>query len=99
YSPLHVASEDGLTEDVVKLLESSEGKGTDDFQGWGKTALMLAAREGHPHVARALLDHGADINKKSDDKCKITALHFAAGCGQNEVVVLLVMKEADIEIR
>ncbi|CAN0555851.1 unnamed protein product, partial [Ectocarpus sp. 12 AP-2014] len=96
YSPLHVASEDGRTEDVVKLLVSSEGKGTDDFQGGGKTALMLAAREGHPHVARALLDHGADINKKGE-KCGQTALHFAAGCGQNEVVVLLVMKGAEVD--
>ncbi|CAN0554106.1 unnamed protein product, partial [Ectocarpus sp. 12 AP-2014] len=68
YSSLHEASEDGLTEDAVKLLESSEGKGPDDFQGGGKTALMLAAREGHPHVARALLDHGADINKEGE-KC------------------------------
>ncbi|CAN0032548.1 unnamed protein product [Ectocarpus sp. 8 AP-2014] len=97
YSPLHVASEDGLAEDVVKLLESSEGKGTDDFQDGGKTALMLAAREGHPHVARALLDHGADINKPGE-KCGQTAIHFAAGCGQNEVVVLLVMKGAEVDI-
>ncbi|CAN0320226.1 unnamed protein product [Ectocarpus sp. 6 AP-2014] len=96
YSPLHVASEDGRTEDVVKLLVLSEGKGTDDFQGGGKTALMLAAREGHAHVARELLNHGADINKKSD-KCQKTALHFAAGCGQDEVVVLVVMRGADVE--
>ncbi|CBN80324.1 EsV-1-21 [Ectocarpus siliculosus] len=96
YSPLHIASEDGRTEDVVNLLVSSEGKGTDDFQGGGKTALMLAAREGHAHVARELLNHGADINKKSV-KCEKTALHFAAGCGQDEVAVLLVRRGADVE--
>ncbi|AAK14447.1 unnamed protein product [Ectocarpus sp. 4 AP-2014] len=97
YSPLHVASEDGRTEDVVNMLVSSEGKGTDDFQGGGKTALMLAAREGHAHVARELLKHGADIDKRSD-KCKRkTALHFAAGCGQDEVVVVLVMRGADVD--
>ncbi|CAN0252288.1 unnamed protein product [Ectocarpus sp. 6 AP-2014] len=98
YSPLHIASEDGRTEDVVNLLVSSEGKGTDDFQGGGKTALMLAAREGHAHVARELLNHGADINKKSV-KCEKTALHFAAGCGQDEVAVLLVRRGADVETR
>lgn len=96
YSPLHVASEDGRTEDVVKLLVSSEGKGTGDFQGGGKTALMLAAREGHPHVARALLDHGAQINTKGE-KCGQTALQFTAGCGQNKVVDVLVERGADLE--
>ncbi|CAN0543210.1 unnamed protein product, partial [Ectocarpus sp. 8 AP-2014] len=94
---LHIASEDGRTEDVVNLLVSSEGNGTDAFQGGGKTALMLAAREGHAHVARELLNHGADINKRSD-KCEgKTALHFAAECGQNEVVVVLVMRGADVD--
>lgn len=97
YSPLHVASEDGRIEDVVELLGSNEGRGTDDFQGGGKTALMLAALEGHSHVARELLSHGADINKKGE-KCGQTALHFAAGCGQNEVVDLLVMKGAEVDV-
>jgi ankyrin repeat protein len=32
---------------------------------YGRTALMEAAREGHLEIAKLLLKHGADIQKKS----------------------------------
>ncbi|CAB1100234.1 unnamed protein product [Ectocarpus sp. CCAP 1310/34] len=88
--------EDGRAEDVVELLVSNEGKGTDDFQGGGKTALMLTAREGHKSVVCELLNHGAEINKNGE-KCGQTALQFAAGCGHNNVVGFLVERGADLE--
>ncbi len=42
---------------------------------YGATALMLAARNGHAEVVKALLDKSADANAQSDDS--VTALMAA----------------------
>lgn len=41
----------------------------------GETALMFAAESRHPHVVRALLQHGAEVNRT--DSLGLTALHHA----------------------
>lgn len=50
--------------------------------------LQLAAREGRKSVVRALLEHGADVDRQNDEGW--TALHEAAKMGIDEVVRFLV---------
>ena len=69
----------------------------DALDDLGKTALMLAAREGHLEVVRFLVNKKADIHLKSASGW--TALMLAAREGHLEVVRFLVCKRADIHIR
>ena len=48
---------------VQRLLEA--GGDVDICDGYGRTALMEACREGHFDVVRCLLKHGADPSKES----------------------------------
>ena len=69
------------------LLEAHSG------DGW--TPLHLAAFFGHPELANALLDRGADVNARSTNSMKNTPLHAAAAGGQTELVRLLLERGAD----
>lgn len=40
-----------------------------------RTALQMAAEEGHTAIVQMLLDHNADVNAK--DMLKMTALHWS----------------------
>ena len=59
-----------------------------------KTALIIAAREGHLSIVCWLLDHGADLSL-TDDEGR-TAVMRACEEGHIEIVVLLVHRGADI---
>jgi uncharacterized protein len=63
--------------------------------GDGWTPLHLAAYFGHPEVANALLDRGADVNARSTNSMKNTPLHAAAAGGNVELVRLLLERGAD----
>jgi uncharacterized protein len=63
--------------------------------GDGWTPLHLAAFFGHPEVATALLDRGADVNARSTNAMKNTPLHAAAAGGNIELVRLLLERGAD----
>jgi ankyrin repeat protein len=69
------------------LLEAHSG------DGW--TPLHLAAFFGHPELANALLDRGADVNARFTNSMKNTPLHAAAAGGQVELVGLLLDRGAD----
>ncbi len=69
------------------LLESHSS------DGW--TPLHLAAFFGHPDLANALLDRGADVNSRSTNAMKNTPLHAAAAGGQLALVELLLKRGAD----
>lgn len=56
------------------------------------TPLMISAFDGHQHVAKLLLDHGAHINAK--DMAGYTPLHWASFNGFREVVDLLIRRGA-----
>ena len=58
------------------------------------TALHMAARRGNIPVAEALLDCGADIEKR--DKLGDTPLHRAVKCGKTDMVVFLLSRGADV---
>jgi ankyrin repeat protein len=62
-----------------------------------KTALMLAAKEGHQNIVKLLLENGANINKKN--KSHNTALHFAVFNKHNNIVKLLIEKGAEINAK
>lgn len=76
---------------------------------WGKTAppetyaelvsdaFQIACRNGHQHVARFLLDKGADINHRGFFGG--TGLHWAAIHGHRETVEFLIRCGADLQLR
>jgi uncharacterized protein len=68
------------------LLEAHSG------DGW--TPLHLAAFFGHPELANALLDRGADVNARSTNSMKNTPLHAAAAGGKIELMRLLLDRGA-----
>ncbi|KAK5455177.1 hypothetical protein LTS15_005897 [Exophiala xenobiotica] len=59
----------------------------------GKTALHLACESGRIHVARCLLELGADVNS-ADDQGR-TGLHYAVRNGCLELVAVLLERGAD----
>ena len=63
----------------------------------GKTALILAARNGHVEIVQALVDAGADIDLQS--KSGSTALMFAASKGHTDVVKALLGADADLNAK
>ena len=60
----------------------------------GRTALHIAASEGHKEVIKLLLENGADVNIGAH--YNLTAADLAMQRNHNEVVELLVSKGADI---
>ncbi|MGI8959925.1 MAG: ankyrin repeat domain-containing protein [Bryobacteraceae bacterium] len=69
------------------LLEAHSG------DGW--TALHLAAFFGHPDIANALLDRGADVNARSTNSMKNTPLRAAVAGSKVELMRLMLKRGAD----
>ncbi len=65
--------------------------------GW--TPLHLAAFFGHPELANALLDRGAQVDARSTNAMKNTPLHAAAAGGNVNLVQLLAKRGADVNAR
>ncbi|TNJ27431.1 Ankyrin repeat protein 2 [Giardia muris] len=78
-----------LKGDVLKVKEylHEAGLQTED----GKTALMLAARNGHRDCVNALVDK----EKELCDASGRTALHHAGECGQSQIIPVLLPLEGD----
>ncbi|CAH1175954.1 unnamed protein product [Phaedon cochleariae] len=65
-----------------------------DARSSGKTALQVAAHQGHAHVVLALVKAGASVNASDNDGD--TCLHYAAFGNQPEVLELLVKTNVDV---
>jgi ankyrin repeat protein len=94
--PLVQAVKDGDLAEVRALL----GDGADtEVQGphYGRTPVCWAAELGHTEIARALLDHGANVH--APDSAGEMPLHLAAKAGDLEMLKLLLERGADVAAR
>lgn len=78
---------------IVRLL-LEKGADINVQDKWGRTALMMAAREGRLELVRLLLDWEADINIRNENG--YTAVMLAAWRGHVEVVQALLDRGADV---
>ena len=95
-SPLHYACDSGAL-DVVKMLVEA-GAGVRATYEEGVTCLQDAANGGHTETVRYLVGlPEVDVNHRDGDN--YTALHYASGEGDADVVQLLLDAGADIEMK
>jgi len=88
---IHDLLEKGEVEKAKRLLASNPAL-VHSRDGSSRTPLHVAARYGHVHVARWLLEQGAEVNAQAYNN--FTALHLATA---PEMVKLLLDHDADIE--
>jgi uncharacterized protein len=95
---LFSASAAGRSSDVLAELDRDPSS-LERHSGDGWTPLHLAAFFGHPELATALLDRGADVDARSTNGLKNTPLHAAAAGGYTDLVALLLQRGADVNAR
>ncbi|XP_012717378.2 E3 ubiquitin-protein ligase MIB2 isoform X6 [Fundulus heteroclitus] len=67
-----------------------------DIKNQGKTALQVAAHQGHTDVVKALLQANSSVEVKDEDGD--TALHYTAFGNQAEIARLLLSKGANVNV-
>ncbi|MCZ6918220.1 MAG: ankyrin repeat domain-containing protein [Gemmatimonadetes bacterium] len=95
YTPLHLASREGVGDAVDVLLEAGSAVGT--MTSTGVSAIHLAAQAGRPDAIRALLEHGADVNAR-DTYADRTPLIFATAQNRLDAMATLIGAGADIAL-
>lgn len=97
--PLHDAVDRGDLEAVRGLLQKGAdvNETTVDLDRFGRTALMLAAEEGHAEIARLLMEHKANVN--ATDYYGRTALMWAAIGGHADVTRSLLEHKAAVNVK
>lgn len=85
--PLIRATRDGNRELVRKLLAS--GEPVDPAENEASSALVEASKNGYVDIAKLLIAHGADVNKRAP-------IITAAAYGHREIIMLLVRKGARV---
>ncbi|MCY1016677.1 ankyrin repeat domain-containing protein [Pyxidicoccus sp. MSG2] len=98
--PLQAAASQG-SRDIVELL-LARGVDPAGVDGWGQSALHVAALHGHTELVRRFLELGVDVNQRArratSDKVPArpgaTGLHFACGAGQLAALEVLLEKGA-----
>jgi ankyrin repeat protein len=88
------AAETGDTTMVRELLAAGVDVNFSTEGGGGRTAIYMAAMEGHLEVVNILIDARADVDKVRTDGC--SPLFTAAGNGHLEVVKALAGAKADV---
>lgn len=101
YTALVWAARNGSTEVAKALMEARADMNARDCAANGWTPLIHAIHKNNNEMARLLIDGGADLNAKAG-KCTdkliesgATALHYAAGDDNTEIVRALLAKGAD----
>ena len=84
---------DGRTAELLEFVD--HGLPVDAQDEAGNTALMLAAYHGHPETVRALVERGADVNRRNNrDQSPIAGALFK---GEDQVVTVLRAAGADLD--
>ena len=91
-SALHIAGYFGADQVIPLLVE--KGTPINLLDRDGRTALHLAAHEGHVSTVAILMDHQVDPEIK-ETKGGMTALHFAVAQKHTETVEILLKKGAN----
>lgn len=93
------AAQDGDTKRVIALLD--QGTDPNEVGGSGATALQVAAVEGHLETVKALVDRGADMEKRPAvlGASMGTPLYLAAYLGHTQIVQFLLSRGADTGMR
>ena len=91
---LHLSSWYGKL-DIVKFCVEEKGLDVDSRDGYGDTALHLAAHEGQLQVLQHLLSSGADVDMKNEYGNTALLLAAARGRGHRQVVMYLAVHGAD----
>ena len=89
------ASADGEIDKVTILLAMGARV---DAREQGFTPLLVAAQFGHTEVCELLLANGSDLEEREPVTLQ-TALHQAAGRGQQSLLELLLSHKADVNSR
>ena len=90
---VHDAAKEGDTAAIAAALDA--GAGVDESDG-NTTPLYLAVRGGHFAGAKLLMERGADVNAR--DLNGYSPVHHAAARGDNELILYLVSKGADVTV-
>ena len=92
-APLHLAAAGGHTRAMKVLLVC--GVHVDQRTVGGETALLTAARRAHMEAVKLLLEHGADVNLRSEEQ-KRSTLQWVVGHAQTEVAEALLHAGAEV---
>ncbi|CAB3658527.1 ankyrin repeat domain-containing protein [Trinickia soli] len=90
--PLIVLAAREKSDRVAKALMADPKTDIEKLDGAGENALMLAALNGDLELVKALVDKGAEVNKKG-----WAPLHYAASNGHDDIVQLLLDHSAYID--
>uniref|UniRef100_A0A4W6BNI5 E3 ubiquitin-protein ligase MIB2 n=1 Tax=Lates calcarifer TaxID=8187 RepID=A0A4W6BNI5_LATCA len=93
-SRLVIEAAHGSASKVRELVQKYPDKV--DIKNQGKTALQVAAHQGHIEVVKALLQANSSIEVKDEDGD--TALHYTAFGNQAEIARLLLSKGANVNL-
>jgi len=100
-TPLLLAIKQGNYLATVKMLhynnKSSEEKNVlelTDKKDQPRTPLIWATIQGNGDILKAVIGNGANVNFEADNS-QLTALHFAAAKGDNEIATILLNAGAD----
>ncbi|KAM3618642.1 uncharacterized protein V6R79_023017 [Siganus canaliculatus] len=93
-SRLVIEAAHGSASKVRELVQKYPDKV--DIKNQGKTALQVAAHQGHMEVVKALLQANGSIEVKDEDGD--TALHYTAFGNQPEIARLLLSKGANVNL-
>ncbi|XP_057684775.1 ankyrin repeat domain-containing protein 50 isoform X2 [Corythoichthys intestinalis] len=97
WTPLHAAACEGHRAVCAVLTERGSMARVGEMDVEGRTALILAAQEGHLGAARLLLDRRSPIDHRAYDGH--SALSAALLEGRSEVAELLLRRGADADVR